>query len=110
MRISSKTALVTLVATAMITRVAPGTAATDSEAKVLTSENFKDVINQKFVLVDFYAPWCGHCQNLEPEYEAAAKWLKENETIQLAKIDCVAEKEICKSCELAANPTLKIFM
>ncbi|KAH7056484.1 thioredoxin-like protein [Linnemannia elongata] len=107
MRISSAIALVTLAATAMFNGVAQG--AEDSKVKVLTSENFKDVINQKFVLVDFYAPWCGHCQNLEPEYEAAAKMLKDDETIQLAKVDCVAEKEICKTYEVGSYPTLKIF-
>lgn len=45
----------------------------------------------------------------EPEYEAAAKMLMEDETIQLAKIDCVTEKEICKSYEVGSYPTLKIF-
>ncbi|KAF9088986.1 protein disulfide-isomerase precursor [Mortierella sp. GBA35] len=105
MRISSAIALVTLAATAMFTGMAQ---AGDAEVKVLTSENFKDVINQKFVLVDFYALWCGHYQNVEPEYNAAAKILK-NDEITLAKIDCVAEKELCKSYEVGSCPTLKIF-
>ncbi|KAG0272988.1 protein disulfide-isomerase precursor [Linnemannia exigua] len=107
MRISSAIALVSMAATAMFTGLSADAA--EPVVKVLTSENFKDVINQKFVLVDFYAPWCGHCQNLEPEYDAAAKMLREDEDIQLAKVDCVAEKEICKTYEVGSYPTLKIF-
>ncbi|KAG0376684.1 protein disulfide-isomerase precursor, partial [Mortierella sp. AD032] len=108
MRISSAIALVSMAATAMFTGVSLIHAA-EPVVKVLTSENFKDVTNQKFVLVDFYAPWCGHCQNLEPEYDAAAKMLREDEDIQLAKVDCVAEKELCKTYEVSSYPTLKIF-
>ncbi|KAK3834511.1 MAG: hypothetical protein J3R72DRAFT_403878 [Linnemannia gamsii] len=108
MRISSAIALVSMAATAMFTGMSLVHAA-EPVVKVLTSENFKDVTNQKFVLVDFYAPWCGHCQNLEPEYDAAAKMLREDEDIQLAKVDCVAEKELCKTYEVSSYPTLKIF-
>ncbi|KAF9119183.1 protein disulfide-isomerase precursor, partial [Mortierella sp. 14UC] len=110
MRISGATALVSMAATAMFTGMTAVHGATaEPGVKVLTSENFKDVINQKFVLVEFYAPWCGHCQNLEPEYEAAAKLLRKDEDIQLAKVDCVAEKEICKSYDVGSYPTLKVF-
>ncbi|KAF9921651.1 Protein O-glucosyltransferase 2 [Linnemannia zychae] len=105
MRISSAIALVALTTTAMVN----GETSTDSNVKVLTSKNFKDTINQPFVLVEFYTPWCGHCKNLEPEYEAAAKLLENHEVIQLAKIDCEAERDICQSYEVNAYPTLKIF-
>lgn len=51
----------------------------DSKAVIeLTDENFdKTVLNSEDMwLVEFYAPWCGHCKNLAPEWAAAASELK----------------------------------
>lgn len=59
------------------------------------------------LLVEFFAPWCGHCQRLAPEYEAAATKLKG--TLALAKVDCTVNSETCERFGVNGYPTLKIF-
>lgn len=59
------------------------------------------------MLVEFFAPWCGHCQRLAPEYETAATKLKG--TVPLAKVDCTTNTEICERFGVNGYPTLKIF-
>ncbi|KAL9602162.1 MAG: hypothetical protein Q9219_002026 [cf. Caloplaca sp. 3 TL-2023] len=59
-------------------------------------------------IVEFYAPWCGHCQNLKPAYEKAAKGL--DGLAQVAAINCDDEgnKAFCGSMGVQGFPTLKI--
>ncbi|XP_070840638.1 protein disulfide-isomerase A3-like isoform X1 [Chaetodon trifascialis] len=59
------------------------------------------------MLVKFYAPWCGHCKKLAPEFEKAATRLKG--AVQLAKVDCTAHSETCGRFGVSGYPTLKIF-
>lgn len=64
------------------------------EAEVVVTINGEDqfskaVKDSEFLLAEFYAPWCGHCKSLAPEYEQAAKMLKESGSkIVLAKVRC----------------------
>jgi protein disulfide isomerase len=84
----------------------------DEGVAVLTDSNFDDVVNHfEHVLVMFYAPWCGHCKKLKPEYKAAATVLvEEGSDIKIAMVDCTEEKETAGKFEVQGYPTLKFFI
>ncbi|XP_059175392.1 protein disulfide-isomerase A4-like [Physella acuta] len=77
----------------------------------LTTAEFDEYINnQDLMLVEFYAPWCGHCKRLAPTYEKAAKTLqKEVPPIVLAKVDATKETDLATKYEISGYPTLKVF-
>jgi protein disulfide-isomerase-like protein len=78
---------------------------------VLTEENFQDAITENpVILVEFYAPWCGHCKNLAPEYEKAAYMLSENKSkVKMAKMDATQNKEIAQKYGVQGFPTMIFF-
>lgn len=82
----------------------------DKDVVVLKENNFTTVVkNNKFVMVEFYAPWCGHCQALAPEYAAAATELK-GEDVILAKVDASEENELSQEYDVQGFPTVFFFV
>lgn len=71
----------------------------------------KSLSDYDLTLVEFFAPWCGHCKALAPEYEIAATELKDYDgaKIALAKIDCTKEQDLCQDQKIQGYPTLKMF-
>jgi len=92
---------------------APSSAEVKTEENVLvvTTANWDQVVTPETnVLVEFYAPWCGHCQSLAPEYAKAATRLVELKSdISLAKVDATVETKLAEQYGVQGFPTIKFF-
>ncbi|KAG6004784.1 Protein disulfide-isomerase erp38 [Claviceps pusilla] len=87
-------------------------AAAGSAVIDLTPANFDQVVlkSGKPTLVEFFAPWCGHCKTLAPVYEQLALAFEHaKDKIQIAKVDADAERALGKRFGVQGFPTLKYF-
>lgn len=76
----------------------------------LTTDEFETQIKQKqFMLIMFYAPWCGHCKRFKPEFMSAGEKLEANSNIGLGLVDCTTQEKICTRFQVSGYPTLKLF-
>jgi protein disulfide-isomerase-like protein len=84
-----------------------------SEVRVLTDDNFEHDTQASTGgttgpwLVEFYAPWCGHCQKLAPVWEQLAIDL--NGQINVAKLDCTENSYTAKRFDIRGFPTIKLL-
>ncbi|MCG6886272.1 MAG: thioredoxin [Proteobacteria bacterium] len=73
----------------------------------MTNENLVDTINDNdFVIIDFWAPWCGPCQSFGPVYEEISEKYPD---IVFAKVNTEAQQDIAAQFNIRSIPTLMIF-
>lgn len=78
----------------------------------LIPDNFDKVVlnSGKPGLVEFYAPWCGHCRNLAPIYEELAQAFEfASDKVSISKVDADEHKSLGKRFGVQGFPTLKWF-
>ncbi len=73
----------------------------------LTKDNFEQVVTDNpFVLIDFWAPWCGPCRSFAPVYEKTSEDFPD---LVFAKLNTEEEQEIAAHFNIRSIPTLMIF-
>jgi len=74
----------------------------------LTPENYAEVTAGKTVFIKFFAPWCGHCKKMAPDWEKLSDEWEGNEVGLVAEVDCTADgKILCEQNGVRGYPTLK---
>ena len=75
----------------------------------LTAENFQRhvTMTRDPWFIKFYAPWCGHCQALAPNWQGMARQMKGK--LNIGEVNCDVEKRLCKDVKVRGFPTLYFF-
>jgi len=76
----------------------------------LDDNSFDDYVykSKESWFVEFYAPWCGHCKKLEPEWNKLASELKGG-PIKVAKVDATVATKLASRFGISGYPSIKFF-
>ena len=80
---------------------------TPSAVVDITNDNYKELVadSTKDIMLEFYAPWCGHCKSLKPEYKKLAAAFKDDDSVMIAAMDATAN-DIPKGFDVQGYPTV----
>jgi protein disulfide-isomerase A1 len=81
----------------------------DGPVTIVVAHNYKDIVldDTKDVLIEFYAPWCGHCKALAPNYDILGKlYDSHKDQVVIAKVDATANDV---PDDIQGFPTIKMY-
>ena len=79
-------------------------------ANSLTAESFDAALKSgKNVFVKFFAPWCGHCKRMKPDWDELMTEFGDSKSVVVAEVDCTVEEGLCGEIGIQGYPTLKYW-
>ncbi|XP_064457974.1 dnaJ homolog subfamily C member 10-like [Ornithodoros turicata] len=85
----------------------------DPKVVKLTPEAFSKLVEEKgeeeVWAIDFYAPWCGPCMRLEPEWNRLGKLVADEPNIRVGKVDCESDAWLCSKHGVRSYPNLRVY-
>ena len=72
----------------------------------LSSDNYKEFLSKGRHFVKFFAPWCGHCQRLEPTWFKLADSFKHDKSVSISRINCEDYPDVCEDYGIKGYPSL----
>ncbi|XVE99320.1 hypothetical protein REPUB_Repub03eG0188200 [Reevesia pubescens] len=83
----------------------------DGDVKIVVGKNFDEIVldESKDVLLEIYAPWCRHCQTLEPIYSRVGKYLRGIDSLVITKMDGTTNEHPCAKINVDTDSTAVAF-
>ena len=79
-----------------------------ASALQLTPDNWDSAVAGKTVFVKFFAPWCGHCKKMKPDWDKLMEAFEDSETVLVGDVDCIGSgKPLCDKVGVQGFPTIK---
>lgn len=78
-----------------------------------SQKEFDDFVKKsgKGSFIKFFAPWCGHCKKMKPDWDKMAEEYKDSANVGFADVDCTADgKDICSKVGVRGYPTIKYWV
>jgi len=72
------------------------------------ASSYNEIMDGKTAFIMFYAPWCGHCKKMKPDWHKAMRKVRKHKFVEMGKVDCTSDggKPLCEENGVKGYPTI----